>query len=202
MRAAGEATRQRILAEAKREFAEHGLAGARINRIATKARASKERLYAYFATKDELFGAVCAEVIQATADEVRFSAADVPAFAGRLFDIYVADPDIVRLYDRISLDGTGDFRSQGASVYGIKVEELRRGQEAATVDPAWDATVLLSMLLGIVRLMAAERQLLESSTDGRPTLEERRAAVVRAAEKLVRPTADLTTATPEPEASS
>ncbi|GII52045.1 putative regulatory protein, TetR family [Planotetraspora thailandica] len=193
MRAAGEATRQRILTEARKEFAEYGLAGARINRIATKARASKERLYAYFADKDELFDAVCAGVIKSTADEVRFSADDVPGFVGRLFDIYIADPDIVRLYDRISMDGTRDFRSRGGSIYAIKVEELRRGQEAATVDPAWDPTVLLSMLLGIVRLMATEHSLLESSADGRPTLEERRAAAVRAAEKLVRPT----TATPE-----
>jgi AcrR family transcriptional regulator len=192
MRAAGETTRQRILAEAKREFAEHGLAGARVNRIATNARASKERLYAYFATKEELFAVVCAEVIQATADKGQFSAADLPDYAVRLFDIYVADPDIMRLYDRISLEGTIDFRSQGASVYDKKVEELRHAQEAAIIDPAWDPSILLHMLLGVVRLMAVERP----GADERPTLEERRAAVARAAEKLARPPAGPTTATP------
>ena len=51
MRSAGEATRDRILAAAKDEFATYGLAGARINRIAAQARASKDRLYAYFASK-------------------------------------------------------------------------------------------------------------------------------------------------------
>ena len=39
MRSAGEATRDRILAAGKEEFARYGLAGARINRIATDARA-------------------------------------------------------------------------------------------------------------------------------------------------------------------
>jgi hypothetical protein len=106
------------------------------------------------ATKDELFDAVCAGVIQDTAEEVRFSADAVPGFVGRLFDIYIKDPDIVRLYDRISMDGSRDFRSQGGNIYRIKVEGLRRAQEAGTVDPAWEPTVLLSMLLGIARLMA------------------------------------------------
>ena len=42
MRPAGEATRERILAAAKEEFAEHGLAGARINRIAASALVSND----------------------------------------------------------------------------------------------------------------------------------------------------------------
>ncbi|WP_127502305.1 TetR family transcriptional regulator [Actinoplanes solisilvae] len=191
MRAAGEATRQRILAEAKKEFAEHGLAGARINRIATNAQASKERLYAYFATKEELFDAVCVEVIQSTADAVRFSATDVPGFAGRLFDHYVAEPDTVRLYDRISLDGSGDFRLHAARVYQDKVEDLQRAQKAADIDQSWDPTILLSMLLGIVRLMTTERRLPGSTSEARPNRQELRAAVVRAAEKLVQPMADV-----------
>src|SRR5262249_15209214 len=58
MRASGEATRQRILEAAKREFAQYGLSGARINRIAANAHASKERLYAYFPSKEALFAAV------------------------------------------------------------------------------------------------------------------------------------------------
>ena len=58
MRAAGRATRDRILAAAKDEFTEYGFAGARLNRIAATARASKERLYSYFASKEQLFEAV------------------------------------------------------------------------------------------------------------------------------------------------
>ncbi|MFF2520734.1 TetR family transcriptional regulator [Streptomyces liangshanensis] len=187
MRAAGEATRQRILAEARREFAEHGLAGARINRIATNARASKERLYAYFATKDELFDAVCAGVIRSTAEEAQLSADDVPGFAGRLFDIYIDDPDIVRLYDRISMDGKPDFRSRGSDVYGTKTAELRRGQRTGAIDPAWDPAALLSMILGLVRTMASEHHVLIPGTPGRPTPEERRAAVIQATRKLIAP---------------
>jgi AcrR family transcriptional regulator len=58
MRAAGEATRERIPAAAKEEFARYGFAGARISRISAEAKASKERLYAYFPSKESLFAAV------------------------------------------------------------------------------------------------------------------------------------------------
>lgn len=189
MRAAGEATRGRILEAAGREFAEYGLAGARINRIATRARASKERMYAYFTGKDELFAAVCADVISTVADEARFSAEDVPGYVGRLFDIYVENPYIVRLYDRIALDRPQElegFRSYGSHVYGTKVDEVRRGQEAGTIDPGWEPGALLSMLLGIARLAAQEHEMLaaDGTAPGRPTRAERRAAAVRAAEKL------------------
>ncbi len=53
-----EGTRRRILAAATREFARHGLGGARVDRIATKADANKRMLYYYFGDKDDLFRAV------------------------------------------------------------------------------------------------------------------------------------------------
>ena len=51
-------TRRRILAAATAEFAEHGLAGARVDRIAAAAACSKERLYAHYGDKESLFTAV------------------------------------------------------------------------------------------------------------------------------------------------
>ena len=64
MRAAGHLTRERIMAAAKDEFTEYGFAGARLNRIAATARASKERLYSYFASKEQLFEAVVAQWVE------------------------------------------------------------------------------------------------------------------------------------------
>ena len=45
-------TRARILAAATREFARHGLGGARVDRIAASADANKRMLYYYFGDKD------------------------------------------------------------------------------------------------------------------------------------------------------
>jgi AcrR family transcriptional regulator len=50
-----EATRARILAGAKAEFARKGLGGARVDDIAARAKANKRMLYHYFGNKEELF---------------------------------------------------------------------------------------------------------------------------------------------------
>ena len=53
-----DATRKRILAAAKREFACLGLGGARIDTIADRAKANKRMIYHYFDSKEALFTAV------------------------------------------------------------------------------------------------------------------------------------------------
>lgn len=50
-----DATRARILAAAKHEFARKGLGGARVDDIAARAKANKRMLYHYFGNKEELF---------------------------------------------------------------------------------------------------------------------------------------------------
>src|ERR1700744_1700882 len=53
-----EGMRLRILDAAKQEFAAHGLAGARVDRIAAKAGANKRMLYYHVGKKDDLYLAV------------------------------------------------------------------------------------------------------------------------------------------------
>jgi AcrR family transcriptional regulator len=50
-----DAVREDLLEVAIQEFAEHGLAGARVDRIAAKSRASKMMLYYYFTNKEGLY---------------------------------------------------------------------------------------------------------------------------------------------------
>ncbi len=56
-----EATRQRILAAAKAEFARKGLGGARVDDIALRAKSNKRMMYHYFGNKEELFRIVLEE---------------------------------------------------------------------------------------------------------------------------------------------
>lgn len=60
-----QATQRRILAAAKGEFARKGLAGARVDDIAARARVNKRMMYHYFGNKEELFRLV---IEQAYAD--------------------------------------------------------------------------------------------------------------------------------------
>ena len=55
-------TRQRILDAAAREFAAHGLAGARTESIASAAGVNKALLYYYFASKDGLYQAALEDI--------------------------------------------------------------------------------------------------------------------------------------------
>jgi AcrR family transcriptional regulator len=53
-----ELTKRDILVAAREEFCEHGLDGARVDRIAARAAANKRLLYHYFGNKDALYRAV------------------------------------------------------------------------------------------------------------------------------------------------
>ena len=55
------ASRLRILAAAKAEFARKGLAGARVDTIAERARINKRMIYHYFGSKNDLYLAVLEE---------------------------------------------------------------------------------------------------------------------------------------------
>jgi AcrR family transcriptional regulator len=63
------ATRQRILAAATAEFAEKGLAGARIDEIADRADVNKRMIYAYYGNKEELWLKVLENAYAAKRDE-------------------------------------------------------------------------------------------------------------------------------------
>src|SRR5213083_3804964 len=95
--ARGEATRGRILDAAAAEFAQHGIAGARVDRIAEAARTNKAQLYAYFGSKDALFDTVFDASIEHILDVVPIGATDLADWAVRLYDEYLARPDLIRL---------------------------------------------------------------------------------------------------------
>ena len=56
-----EATKSRILRAAKKEFAKHGMGGARVDEIAESANANKRMIYHYFGSKEDLFRIVLEE---------------------------------------------------------------------------------------------------------------------------------------------
>lgn len=95
-----ERTKRLLLDAATAEFSEHGLAGARVDRIAAAAGVNKERIYQYFGKKDELFATVLRTKLRANMDEVPYRGVGPEAvgdYAGRLFDHHLADGTIPRL---------------------------------------------------------------------------------------------------------
>lgn len=109
-----ERTRKAILDAATAEFAENGLAGARVDRIAEVSGANKRMIYYYFNSKDDLYLAVLEEAYTAMRAAERDLPLDdlAPRDAIRRlvefkFDYFVANPAIIWL-----LNGENVMRAQ------------------------------------------------------------------------------------------
>ena len=99
-----------ILAAARDEFAEHGLGGARVDRIAERAGLNKRLIYYYFADKDTLFQAVLEQAYRdIRAQEAQLHLADLAPVAAvrRLieftWDYYLAHPEFLTLLNSANL---------------------------------------------------------------------------------------------------
>src|SRR6478735_3258030 len=125
-------TRARILAAATSEFAERGLAGGRVDRIAVAAKANKERIYAYFGSKEGLFDAAFEAIIGELLDTVPFDAFDLPGYAVRLYDFALTHPNLVRLGLWYSLERPSSLEDlpQAKASTARKVESLVAAQRA------------------------------------------------------------------------
>ncbi len=91
-------TKRLILDAAIGEFAARGLSGARVDRIAAASGVNKRMIYVYFENKENLFDSVLTESLSRLVDEASFDGHDLVAYAGDLFDAFLEDSSIVRLY--------------------------------------------------------------------------------------------------------
>ncbi|BBC29668.1 hypothetical protein SGFS_009620 [Streptomyces graminofaciens] len=185
-----DSTRERIVTAARDEFARHGIAGARVDRIAKQARTSKERVYAYFRGKEALYAHVSARELALVAEATPMDPADLPGYAGRLFDHFtVARPDHHRLitWGRLELaDTTPDHDDPILATIARKLDQLRQAQQAGQLDPAWDPVDVLALVNQLATTWATQTEIgaaaAEQAAD--PSLAARRAAVVAAVERL------------------
>jgi TetR/AcrR family transcriptional regulator len=178
--------RGEILAAARTEFAQYGLAGARIDRIAKSAHASKERLYAHFGDKEALFREVVA------ADVVEFFGAvtprpdAVPEWVGNLYDLACSRPEHLRMMTWAHLEGfiLEEPRTDGDPIPVQAIAAVEAAQAGGYVDRAWQPVDLLVVLFGI-GLAWAHWPDPHAVTDSAILIAHRRAAVVEAATRVI-----------------
>lgn len=135
-------TRRRILTAARAEFAQFGLAGARVDRIAEAGRVNKRSIYVHFGPKAKLFDLVVATALTEMADEVPFTAENLPGYAGALFDYLTARPEILRLTSWANLERT-QTSPEEVEAYAPKIIALAEYFDDKAVD-------VLALLLGQV----------------------------------------------------
>lgn len=99
-----EATKENIISVATAEFAAHGLAGARIDEIASRTQTSKRMIYYYFGDKEGLYRKVLEECYaRVRAGETELNLQDLSpveamtALVEFTFDHHRSNPDFVRL---------------------------------------------------------------------------------------------------------
>jgi AcrR family transcriptional regulator len=125
-----ERTRRLLLDAATREFADHGLAGGRVDRIAEVAGVNKQRIYKYFGSKSELFDAVVANEMVRVMELIPITGTGKSAvldYAGRMFDHHSDDRTLARLLFWESLSDRPPTRSPERIVLSDKkVDDIAR----------------------------------------------------------------------------
>lgn len=157
MPAAGNAeeTKRRILDAALDEFSTHGIAGARVDRIAKTADCNKNLIYVYFTNKEQLLSAVLQEHLPQIYDELAFDADNLAEFAGRVFDYAQANPQLMRLIAWSALDAPAGGVPARREARTAKVTEIRAAQKRGVVSDRYSPGFLLTMTMSLATAWSA-----------------------------------------------
>jgi AcrR family transcriptional regulator len=147
--ARGDATRARILDAALLEFSRHGFAGARVDRIAHASQANKNLIYTNFGGKRELFTRVLEYGLQDSYRSLPTAATDLGAFAGSVFDLAHANPDLYRLIEWAILEGPELLPHQRGAFYARTVASVREGQRRGVVTAVHSPEFLVTMTMAM-----------------------------------------------------
>jgi AcrR family transcriptional regulator len=149
------ATRQRLLDAARAEFAEFGIAGARVDRIAANAASNKAQIYHYFGSKDQLFDAVWESIVKQVVAEAPLDTSDLPSYAVRLADGYARHHDVARIisWQRLERGDDPPHRYAVQSSQG-RVDAISAAQMEGTVPDRFEPRVLFALILNLAALWA------------------------------------------------
>jgi AcrR family transcriptional regulator len=141
-------TRRRLLDAACAEFAQYGVAGARVDRIAEAAGSNKAQIYHYFGSKTQLFDAVCEQAIRQMEAEAPFDPYDLPGYAGRLVRLHERRPEIMRLCTWQRLERpAGEPGPAGVAYARAQIDAIAQAQKSGDLPAHFDPGFLLGLVL-------------------------------------------------------
>jgi TetR/AcrR family transcriptional regulator len=191
-----EESRAAILLAAAREFAEHGIAGARTDAIARAAHVNKALLYYYFKDKETLYGAVLDHAFVGMKSTVfRALDSDLPprekimAYVGAYFDFIASNQIYPKLMQREMMrarEGQSEHIDRLVKTYfqpvyrrvgellqkGIKEGEFRK------VDPVHFVPSMVAMIVFYFSSAPVMQRIVRFDPLTPPRVAERRAAVL------------------------
>ncbi len=142
-----ERTRQALLDAARHEFADKGLAGARVNVIAERAGVNKQLISYYFGGKQGLYDALVDQWLEQER-EITDPAIGLDELVTRYLAIAHAQPELQRLFVRENLEA--DPADVAPDLDADDVTDLRRRQAEGEIDPEIDPAFLLIVLQAAV----------------------------------------------------
>jgi AcrR family transcriptional regulator len=146
-------TRDRILAAALAEFSSEGFAGARVARIARRAKINKRMLYHYFGNKEDLFREIFDRKLQERAGWISEAPAELGASLAYWLRMACEDSDWIRLMQWEALaagDGPVIREAERRASLERTLEDLRARQRRGLVPGDLDVGHLLLTILGVL----------------------------------------------------
>ena len=165
-------TRDRILAAALEEFAAEGFAGARVARIARRARINKRMLYHYFGNKEDLFREILDRKLQTRAGWVTEAPSDLGASLAAWFQMACEDRAFIRLiqWEALGTEAGALVREpERRAAFARAVGDLRARQRAGLLPAGLDPRHLLLAILGLVSYPLVFPQITRLVTGQRPS---------------------------------
>ncbi|MBQ0915296.1 TetR family transcriptional regulator [Streptomyces sp. RM99] len=183
-----EATKARIFEAAVAEFARHGIAGARVDRIAAEAKANKQLIYAYYGNKAELFASVLEKKMVDLAISVPVDPDDIEGWIDRLLDYHAAHPELLRLLFWEGMEyGTAELphEAERQDHYARKVAAVRDGQRRGVVTDAVPAPDLLFLLVAMANWAPVMPQMKRILVGGEDADADRLRSSIKKAARLI-----------------
>jgi TetR/AcrR family transcriptional regulator len=156
------ATKERLVEAAIKEFAEHGLSGARVERIAERAEINKQAIYYYFKDKDDLYTFAlerCYELAHRNDARLAFEEKSGYEAMSALIDSVFDDLDEMRDIIAIVSDENRNkgrhlpnqhIRSTNRPAIDAIAAILRRGESDGTIRPHVDPEHLWISILSLI----------------------------------------------------
>ncbi|GGE33391.1 putative TetR family regulatory protein [Pullulanibacillus camelliae] len=176
-----EATKERILETAMKEFSSYGIAGARVDRIAKQAKCNKNLIYIYFENKETLFTTVLQKHLTRVYEEITFTPEDLPGFAAKVFDWAMAHPDILRLMEWNKLENKTESFTERAAAQDKKIKMIKNAQNVDLKKTTFTPEFLLSAIMTLATAWAGINPFAMSlDSDDQKKLSQTRTAIVEA----------------------
>ncbi len=179
-----DAKRERLFLAALDEFAEFGLAGARVERLAKRAGISAGLVYTFYEGKAQLFDAVFDQIVELAISTVPIDADDLPGYAAGLYDAGLKHPKVARFMAWYQLE-RGEIGKRPATVAAMheKTAAIEHAQRRGAINSKLPAPQILALVLAIANMWSQPGEDLGQLVPQRA----RRQAVIDAVRQLVAP---------------